>query len=64
VLIIGDTPYDVDCAAANGCRCLAVATGWSSAEELATAGADRVVSDLTGTSSIVDWVLDGVATSR
>lgn len=46
VWIIGDTPRDVACAHAHGCRCLAVATGFSSAEELRSAGADVLVDDL------------------
>lgn len=46
-LVIGDTPHDVACARAHGIRCLAVATGGTSAEALAAAGADRVVADLT-----------------
>ncbi|MEM7682735.1 MAG: HAD family hydrolase [Planctomycetota bacterium] len=48
VLVIGDTPHDIDCAHAHGCACLAVATGRSSAEELENAGADLVVDSLTG----------------
>jgi phosphoglycolate phosphatase-like HAD superfamily hydrolase len=45
-LIVGDSPLDVACARAHGIRCLAVATGWTSAARLA--GADRVVADLAG----------------
>jgi phosphoglycolate phosphatase len=41
-LVIGDTPRDVACAHADGVRCLAVATGRSSAAQLADAGADAV----------------------
>lgn len=47
VVVVGDTPRDVACAHANGCRCLAVATGRYDERALAEAGADRVVSDLT-----------------
>ena len=47
-LIVGDSPLDVACARAHGIRCLAVATGWTSPERLAAAGADRVVADLAG----------------
>jgi phosphoglycolate phosphatase-like HAD superfamily hydrolase len=46
VVIIGDTPLDVDCARAYGARCLAVATGTYSAASLAEAGADLVVPTL------------------
>ena len=34
VLVIGDTPRDIECAAAIGAKCLAVATGKSSVDEL------------------------------
>ena len=47
-LIVGDSPLDVACARAHGIRCLAVATGWTPADELRAAGADRVVADLAG----------------
>lgn len=46
VIIIGDTPRDVQCAHAHGCVCLAVATGSFSIEQLRAAGADAVVADL------------------
>ncbi len=46
ILIIGDTPKDIACAHAIGARCLAVATGRFSAEELAKAGADWVLGSL------------------
>jgi phosphoglycolate phosphatase len=40
-IVIGDTPLDVACAAADGVRCFAVTTGSYGAEELS--GADAVV---------------------
>ncbi len=46
VIVIGDTPHDVSCARAHGCRSLAVATGTHSAAALREAGADLVVADL------------------
>lgn len=57
VVIIGDTPNDVDCARANGCRSLAVATGLYSLVELERTGADHVRSDLSETDEIVNWIL-------
>lgn len=42
-LVIGDTPKDIACAHAVGAKCLAVATGQFSADQLAAAGADWVV---------------------
>ena len=46
-LIIGDSVHDVGCGHAHGIPVLAVATGRTSAEELAAAGAEWVVPDLT-----------------
>ena len=60
VLIIGDTVHDIDCAKANGCRSLAVATGVGTAYELAAHEPDLLVDDLSDTSSILAWVLKPV----
>ena len=49
VVVIGDTPLDVACAAASGARSLAVATGGYDAEALRAAGADVVLEDLSDT---------------
>ncbi len=57
VLVIGDTPYDVACARANGCRSLGVATGRTPVEELAAAGATRAVADLSDTEDVLAWIL-------
>jgi phosphoglycolate phosphatase-like HAD superfamily hydrolase len=46
VVVIGDTPLDVDCAHAHGALAVAVATGNYSADDLARAGADVVVETL------------------
>lgn len=46
VIVVGDTPKDIDCAHAHGARCLAVATGPYDFDSLVAAGADRVVADL------------------
>jgi phosphoglycolate phosphatase len=46
VIIVGDTPRDVDCGRTNGCTTFAVATGRFGVEELRAAGADHVVADL------------------
>jgi phosphoglycolate phosphatase-like HAD superfamily hydrolase len=45
-LVIGDTPKDIACAHAMGARCLAVATGHFTIEQLRAHGADFVVNDL------------------
>lgn len=49
-LVIGDTPKDIACAHAMGARCLAVATGHFTADQLRAHGADYVVNDLS------EWV--------
>jgi len=54
VVVIGDTPRDVDCAKKNGCRSVAVATGWHTVEQLEATGADVVVPDLTALSELLD----------
>jgi phosphoglycolate phosphatase len=46
VVVIGDTPLDVDCAHAHGARAIAVATGEYSREALAATGAELVVDTL------------------
>jgi phosphoglycolate phosphatase len=46
VVIVGDTPRDVDCAHAHGCFAFGVATGGYDVADLEAAGADRVVRDL------------------
>ena len=58
VVIIGDTPHDVDCARAHGCRSLAVATGPSSRDELVATEPDQLADDLSQTQEIVSWILD------
>ncbi len=54
--VIGDTPHDVRCAAAHGCRSLGVATGRFSVRELCDAGATSAVENLTDTESIARWL--------
>ena len=56
VVVIGDTPEDVRCARANACRCLGVATGRYSAEELLACGADRAEETLESTSALCAWI--------
>lgn len=56
VTIIGDTPHDVRCAKANGCRSIGVATGKFSRDQLLGAGADHAVENLSATSEIVEWL--------
>ncbi len=55
-LLIGDTPKDVAAAHANGLPCLAVCTGWISADELAAAGADAVLPNFANTEETLNVI--------
>ncbi|MEM6459007.1 MAG: HAD family hydrolase [Planctomycetota bacterium] len=46
VMVVGDTPHDIDAASRHGCVSVAVATGRYGQTELAAAGADVVLPDL------------------
>jgi phosphoglycolate phosphatase-like HAD superfamily hydrolase len=52
VLVIGDTPRDVECGQAHGLTTVGVATGSYAAEELGEAGADHVLTDLSDTAGV------------
>ena len=56
VIVVGDTPLDVACAAAAGARSVAVATGPSNSETLSRSGADVVFDDLSDTSAFLRLV--------
>lgn len=53
VWVVGDTPRDLACARAGGARCLLVATGRFSLDELEAEDADEVLPDLTGTDRVL-----------
>ncbi|MGE5244395.1 MAG: HAD family hydrolase [Betaproteobacteria bacterium] len=53
VVVIGDTPLDVACAAAGGARSIAVATGGYDVAALRAAGADVVFDDLRDTAAVL-----------
>jgi phosphoglycolate phosphatase len=59
VTIIGDTPHDVSCARAHGCRSLGVGTGMHAPEVLLAAGADHAVKNLAETDAVLSWLLSG-----
>ena len=61
IVVIGDTPLDVDCAQAYGARAVAVATGPYSQDELAATGPAHTVSTLEELT--VDTLLPGRARS-
>jgi phosphoglycolate phosphatase-like HAD superfamily hydrolase len=54
---IADSPRDMEAARVGGARCVAVATGRSSAGELRDAGADIILPDLADTAAVV-WAVD------
>lgn len=56
-VLIGDTPLDVAAALATGARVVAVATGGSSAAELAAAGAHAVLPDLSETAAVLTAIV-------
>ena len=58
VIVIGDTPSDVECAKAGGADCIAVATGGFTVQQLREAGATKVVENLEDTEAIVRLILD------
>ena len=57
VVVVGDTPLDVECGRHFGARTFAVATGHFSAAELEATGADHVAPDLTRTREVVDVLM-------
>ena len=58
VVVIGDTPHDVDCAMHSGCRSIAVATGMSPRDRLQESGAGLVVDSLTDSEKLLEWIHD------
>ena len=56
VVIIGDTPLDVDCANAHGARSVAVATGPFDGATLTAAGADLVVDTFDDARGVTRWL--------
>jgi phosphoglycolate phosphatase len=55
--VIGDTPYDVECARAGGARAAAVATGVFDSATLATAQPDLLFPDLGQTDRVLELLL-------
>ena len=60
-VLVGDTPLDVEAALVSGARAVGVATGRFSADELESAGAHAVLTDLTDTAQVVAAVLGPAA---
>ncbi|MEH0419279.1 HAD family hydrolase [Streptomyces sp. B21-083] len=58
VVLVGDTPRDVEAALASGAHVIAVATGVHGKPELKAAGADLVLPDLTDTIGLLGLLED------
>lgn len=58
LVIIGDTPADVDCGRGVGARAIAVATGGFSIEELESHGPAATLSDLSDTTRVLELIRD------
>jgi len=57
IVIIGDTPRDVDCAKVFGLTSIGVATGRYSVDELKRVGADCAFDDLSDTGRVVEVIM-------
>ena len=57
VIVIGDTPADVECGRSIGARAIGVATGRFSTDELSQAGANAVLEDFKDTDASVRSIL-------
>ncbi|MGH9219762.1 MAG: HAD family hydrolase, partial [Vicinamibacterales bacterium] len=57
VIVIGDTPHDIECARIAGATSIAVATGGYTMEQLKTAGADEVLCDLSDTGRVLSLLI-------
>jgi phosphoglycolate phosphatase len=64
MIVIGDTPFDIECAHAIGAHAVGVATGGHSSSELRDAGADAVFEDLSDTEAVLDALLSSTRTPQ
>ena len=55
-VVLGDTPRDIDCARACGCKVIATATGPVSKAELACGQPDLLLDDLSDTGTVLAWL--------
>ncbi|MSR44148.1 MAG: HAD family hydrolase [Phycisphaerales bacterium] len=56
VIIVGDTPLDIDCAHFNGCQAIAVATGAHPMSELASHNPELLVDGLDDWQALALWI--------
>ena len=57
VLIVGDTPRDIECALVNDCQVVAVGTGDHELHELHAAGAHLVLEDLSDPTPLLELIV-------
>jgi phosphoglycolate phosphatase-like HAD superfamily hydrolase len=57
IIVIGDTPHDIECARVAGAKSIAVATGGYTLVQLQEAGADEVLPDLTDAARVIRLLL-------
>jgi phosphoglycolate phosphatase-like HAD superfamily hydrolase len=57
VIVVGDTPHDIECARVAGAKSIAVATGGFTIEQLKEFGADEVLKDLSDTDAVLALLL-------
>jgi phosphoglycolate phosphatase len=57
VIVIGDTPHDIECARLAGAASIAVATGGYTIEQLKEAGADEALQDLSNTEHVLKLLI-------
>ena len=57
VVVIGDTPNDIDCGRVAGARTIAVATGPFGVEDLRAHTPDAVFADLTDTDALIEAIM-------
>jgi phosphoglycolate phosphatase len=59
ILVIGDTPHDIEAALTNGVTAVGVATGGTAAADLRAAGAHVVLDSLADVPAVVELLADG-----
>ena len=57
VIVVGDTPFDIECARVAGAKSIAVATGGFTVDQLKEFGADEVLQDLSNTKAVVNLLV-------
>jgi phosphoglycolate phosphatase-like HAD superfamily hydrolase len=56
IIVIGDTPHDVECSRAINARSIAVSTGYASKEAIASAQPDVIFDDLSDVDKVLSFI--------